>query len=947
MVLLLFLFLSSYIFSTEPLLHETIELLSVDFKKQLVASSFIEKPIKIKEVVFDTSSLMSDYECEMITGWKAPCELTPELYYKGITVIAKKKLFKKVDITLEPCNNDYILHCVCDPLQILTKKNLQGIHFGKDKFFSPYTLQVGDAFVIEKHENGVERIKESLKKLGYIESIVTDTVKYNDRKHEVEVTLTVDKGKKSSIKTIDCTITSSVENDYKQVESYIHSLYLTKLLNTTYYDEEVFKVLKEIELYLKKEGYQEPSVTYTWTHEVESHTVLLHIHITVGKKRYLSFEGNNFYDSDTLRALLTEGGPAGDLLPPALLVQDLTILYRKKGFWNVVIEYEKRHNAVLFIINEGERALIDSVVCKGLEDTHISINTLFKICLRHKVYDEDTLMQSVEELLFLYKQAGYWDIALTKKNFEKGSKDNHYNVVLIFSTGKQRTVNKVMVKEYEVLEKHGPFIKINKDPHPTPVTRAHIQEQHDWLIDYFRKKGYPHVHANSVFETIEDKSYIIWTIDNVEKVYHGNTIVQGKSPMPYEKVVTFLEYKPGSEWKKESLVRTYSALRSLDVFKYIGMYPDQYSSQTSSQDVILHLQEDDPYEVRVRLGFQQVSKNFAFKKGSTYKAGATFIAKNVTHNADLLRVDADFTRFTRNCEVSYQHPHPWLLPISILTKAYGNKYTQPIKIGSSKKLYDVTQDGGLFSISGQYKSLDYGSNIGIEWMKIKNISSELATAINFQTNLIDKRFPYLFMEPTLFLDLLDDKINPSRGLYALCTMKAMIPLTDAAYFIKLMVEQGIFFPLVKYRDIICATRIRFGHIFNETFSKIMPTERFYLGGANSLRGYVPDACPPLGATVDNEGQTFYVPQGGKTMLNMNLEIRIPFTKAFMFAVFQDFGVLADDLEKLHDNNVTSSGFGIRYLTPIGPLRFDIGFKWKRTYPEEPLYAWFLTLGHAF
>ena len=146
-----------------------------------------------------------------------------------------------------------------------------------------------------------------------------------------------------------------------------------------------------------------------------------------------------------------------------------------------------------------------------------------------------------------------------------------------------------------------------------------------------------------------------------------------------------------------------------------------------------------------------------------------------------------------------------------------------------------------------------------------------------------------------------------------------------------------------------ALRAKFGHIFKESFSKIMPPERFYLGGANSLRGYLPDRCPPLGKYTDDSGQVHYVPQGGKSMLNMNMELRCPLIKSLTMALFQDVGVLVDDVKKINQDksNLSATGVGLRYMTPFGPLRFDVGWKWKKSYPNDSRYSWFLTFGHAF
>lgn len=130
----------------------------------------------------------------------------------------------------------------------------------------------------------------------------------------------------------------------------------------------------------------------------------------------------------------------------------------------------------------------------------------------------------------------------------------------------------------------------------------------------------------------------------------------------------------------------------------------------------------------------------------------------------------------------------------------------------------------------------------------------------------------------------------------------------------------------------------------------MPPERFYLGGSHSLRGYPPDHCPPLGSFINEKGEKKWVPQGGKTIMNINIELRVPtFIAPLQGAIFQDFGVLVQDTKLISDDTtkLAATGFGFRYLTPIGPLRFDIGWKWKKSHPDESRHTWFLIFGHAF
>jgi outer membrane protein insertion porin family len=162
-----------------------------------------------------------------------------------------------------------------------------------------------------------------------------------------------------------------------------------------------------------------------------------------------------------------------------------------------------------------------------------------------------------------------------------------------------------------------------------------------------------------------------------------------------------------------------------------------------------------------------------------------------------------------------------------------------------------------------------------------------------------------------------------------------------------LLEQSLFIPV---DPIVIAVRARLGHIFYTDFSSLMPNDRFYLGGANSVRSYESDLCPPVGIFENDKGRKQVVPQGGKTMANFIVELRFPLLyKNLGAVVFQDLGLLSSNkLTKIHAKNIlVATGFGLRLNTPVGPLRFDIGWKWKADDPLTHNYAWFLTFGHAF
>jgi outer membrane protein assembly factor BamA len=200
----------------------------------------------------------------------------------------------------------------------------------------------------------------------------------------------------------------------------------------------------------------------------------------------------------------------------------------------------------------------------------------------------------------------------------------------------------------------------------------------------------------------------------------------------------------------------------------------------------------------------------------------------------------------------------------------------------------------------------------------------------------------------MLLNYLDDALNPTRGSLTIFSCKAMIPWKSSTVsFFKLLFEHSFFIPI---KRTVLGLRVRAGHIFNQDFETIMPPERFYLGGPNSLRSYQPNLAPPLGSFIDSKGKRQLVPQGGKTMGTLNIEYRFPLIWNIGMALFQDLGILAQrSLTEVVNGGrlLAGTGFGLRYHTPVGPLRFDVGFRWKRFDPDEDGYVWYLTLGQAF
>ena len=117
---------------------------------------------------------------------------------------------------------------------------------------------------------------------------------------------------------------------------------------------------------------------------------------------------------------------------------------------------------------------------------------------------------------------------------------------------------------------------------------------------------------------------------------------------------------------------------------------------------------------------------------------------------------------------------------------------------------------------------------------------------------------------------------------------------------------------------ILATRLKIGWVHEHSGDYEIPTtDRFYLGGANSIRGYQENRVGPMSA----DGS----PTGGQVFGIANVELRTPVIWKLWFTVFGDAGNnwnRAADMKLSHI--LVTLGIGVQYISPVGPLRLDYG-----------------------
>jgi translocation and assembly module TamA len=145
--------------------------------------------------------------------------------------------------------------------------------------------------------------------------------------------------------------------------------------------------------------------------------------------------------------------------------------------------------------------------------------------------------------------------------------------------------------------------------------------------------------------------------------------------------------------------------------------------------------------------------------------------------------------------------------------------------------------------------------------------------------------------------------------------------------------------LLKHPFLVFAGRAALGSMSGVDTNSIPADIRFYAGGGGSIRGYAFQSVSPL---LDGD------PVGGRSLLEFSAEFRLRITQTLGLVAFLDGGSAFDSVYPDFDTSLRwGTGGGVRYFTPIGPLRVDVGVPLDRREGLDDAFQVYISLGQAF
>ncbi len=234
---------------------------------------------------------------------------------------------------------------------------------------------------------------------------------------------------------------------------------------------------------------------------------------------------------------------------------------------------------------------------------------------------------------------------------------------------------------------------------------------------------------------------------------------------------------------------------------------------------------------------------------------------------------------------------------------------------------------------------------------------------------IDRLFPQVRLSTisgAVARDTRDDVLEPHRGGFLSAEGSiAARALGGQVGFVKTYLQAYWFRQLTTRHPVVFATRGAIG--MADGFPRVaQPTdangtgvpgpavviedlpasERFFAGGDTSIRGFALDTVGAPG-TISANG----FPRGGNAVVILNGELRVPVWRGVGAAVFADGGNVFERTTQIDLGELRGAvGFGLRYKSPVGPIRLDLGFKLDRREIGgrlEPKTVWHFSIGEAF
>jgi translocation and assembly module TamA len=447
----------------------------------------------------------------------------------------------------------------------------------------------------------------------------------------------------------------------------------------------------------------------------------------------------------------------------------------------------------------------------------------------------------------------------------------------------------------------------------THFDAAAVVRSQKQLVKEFKKKGFPFAKVGDpriIVDHADDSVAVTFFVTPGPLAQFGSTRISGLTTVKERVVRDTLPWHEGERFNADLIEAGQKKLAALGLFSLVRISPAKELDASGRLPVNVILTERK---------HRSVSAGISYQTDEGLGVNASWENRNLFGGGEKLAFSATVANYVLSAEGGYLEP-------------FFLRKDQFLRL--SARLADDTPDA--------YASRNFESTSVIE----RKISEglQLGAGLGFRLSTVTQlgetnSYSYLLFPLSMEYNGSNNLLDPSRGGRLGLTVEPFYALFEGdPNFLKNFGTYSHYIQVLKEPALVLAGRIGAGAIVGAESAAIPADERFYAGGGGSIRGY---AYQSVGPMVDG------TPVGGNYLIELSFELRLKISDRIGLVGFLDGGnAFASPNPDFNQGLLWGTGIGLRYYTPVGPFRLDIGFPLDRR-PGDDSFQLYVSLGQAF
>jgi len=633
--------------------------------------------------------------------------------------------------------------------------------------------------------------------------------------------------------------------------------------------------------------------------------------------------------------------------------RDLTAYFQSQGFFDVSVSYNLALPAngdqlIDYQVEKGIRHKVAKVEIQGNkffdQDTlreRMTVVPASLIRYRHGRYSQQYLARDLNTIRDLYRSNGFRDVEVTAKEVDDfEGKSGNIAIFIDVKEGPQWFVSKLAI-EGAPPDDRGYLLSILHSTEGQAYSDLSVANDRDSVLEYYYNNGYPAAKFEFASEPAAEPNQVNlkFMVDLGRRVYVRDVLISGLERTRGSLVSQRISIQPGDALSQSKITGSQRRLYDLGVFAKVNAAIQNPDGEEPTKYVLYSFEEAARYLLNTGFG-AEIGRIGGGSTSLDSPAGTTGFSPRVSFGISRLNF------------LGFGHTIGLQMRVSTLEQRALATYVAPQFQGSPSlnlqfsALFDISHDVRTFSARREEGSVQLGQKLTkansvqyrYTFRKVNIIGTPLVNPELIPRLSQPERVGYF--SGTFIQERRDDPLDAHRGIYT------TIDLALASQFFgsqtgfgRLVARNSTYHKLSK--TLVLARTTSFGLIQRYAGLPDIPlAERFFAGGSTSNRAFPDNQAGPRDLVTG-------FPIGGGALFTNTVELRFPLIGDNIGGVlFNDLGNVYSSWKKIslrfHQNGlqdfdyaVQAIGFGIRYRTPIGPVRGDFSLS-----PNSPRFFGF-------